>query len=239
MMKTNYITRFHKIGLVVAIMSLMGLDAFGQQDKKFAQAQQKNAAELRQYTWKSRTEVRKGSETKSVQLNQMRFDIDGILQQTQISATQQELPTRGLRGLIAKKKKEEFVNTVTSLGELAKSYSKLSPEKMKQFFENAVFTPEKNPAQNLLRIQAKDVLQPGDMMTIWVDIATQKQRKIEIQTTFDKNPVRIVSEFQDLTNGPTYMARSVIDYPNDELVITTDNFEYERNGTPVNGGKNE
>lgn len=228
MLKINKYTRFHKVGLVMAIMSIMCVAAFGQKDNKLAQVMQENAIKLRAYSWKSRTEIRKGGETKSVQLNQMRYDLDGALQQTQISRTQQEIPTGGLRGMIAKKKKEEIAATLEGLGALAKTYGKLPPEKMQRFIANATITPERTLQQNLVRIQGKDVLQLGDSMTIWIDLATHSQRKVEIQTTFDNRPVRIISEFQDLPNGPTYMARSIVDYPSHELAITTENFEYTR-----------
>jgi hypothetical protein len=65
-------------------------------------------------------------------------------------------------------------------------------------------------------------------MTIWVDAATRRQRRVEVQTTFDGKPVRVVSEFKDLTDGPTYMARTVVDYPSEELTISTENFDHLR-----------
>lgn len=219
-------------------MTLMSAAAFGQQlTKMLAEAQQTNAAKLREYSWKSRTEIRKGGETRSVQLNQVRFDLDGSLQKTMLSETKPDIPTGGLRGMIAKKKKEEFLKTLDGLGTLAESYGELSPEKMRRFIEGAIVTTEKGAPQKLLRIQSKDVLRPGDTMTFWIDAVTRKQRKIEIQTVFDGNPLRIVSEFRDLPNGPTYMARSLIDYPENGLTITTDNFEYTRSPLAKTGGK--
>lgn len=227
-MQINSFIRNYKIGSVITIILLMCVAAFAQPGKRFAQAQQENEAKLRHYTWKSRTEVRKDGETKSVQLNQIRYDIDQNLQQNPISVSQQEIPTGGLRGLIAKKKKEDFVQSLNDLSALAKSYGKISPSKMQQFIRNATFIPEINPSQNLIRIQGSDVLELGDSMTIWVDAVTFKQRKIEVKTYYDTHRVRIISEFQNLPNGPTYLARSIIDYPNKELVITTENFDFTR-----------
>lgn len=239
MLKINKFRSFYKFVFLTAIISLMGAAAaFGQQAvKQLAQAQAENAAKLREYNWKSRTEVKKGGETRSVQLSQMRYDLDGTLQKTILSATQPDIPTSGLRGMIAKKKKEEFVKMMDGLGALAKSYASLPTEKMERFTGNAVIVPEKTAQQTLLRIRSKDVLQPGDSMTIWINAATRKQRKIEIQTLFDGKPVRIVSEFQDLPGGPTYMARSLIDFPERELAITTENFEFARNTLVKTGGK--
>src|SRR5262245_23357413 len=195
-----------------------------QMDQNFAQSQRQNAQELRQYTWKSRTEIQKGGETRNIQLNLMRYDLSGTLQKTPISSTPQpQLPTRGLRGRVAQKKKENFLEMLEGLGAIAKSYSELSPEKMQRFISTATVTPGPQ-----IRLQGGDVLQPGDSMTVWVDAVTRKQRKVEIQTMFEMKLVRVVSEFQDLPSGPTYMARSIVTYPSEELTIITENFDYER-----------
>lgn len=68
-------------------------------------------------------------------------------------------------------------------------------------------------------------------MIVWVDANTRRQRRIEIHSSFEAKPVRIVTEFQDLPHGPTYMARSVVDYPGEELTLTVENFEYEHLGS--------
>lgn len=228
-MKMKKLSKGRKVTLAMGITLIATLGVAGQQLSKFAQIQQENAMELRHYSWKSRMEVRKDGETKSIQLSLMRSGFDGTVQKTPISATPQaQLPTRGLRGLIAKKKKEEFLETLDELGALAKSYGELSPERMQRFVTNATVTPEISAQQSLIRIEGRDVLQPGDSMTVWVDAATRKQRRVEIQTTLDRKAVRIVSEFQLLPNGLSYMARSVIDYQGQELTVITENFDYLR-----------
>jgi len=214
------------IGAVVLLITTVTVSA--QMEQKFAQAQQENALALKQYSWKARTEIRKAGETKNIQLNLMRYDIGGTLQKTLISMTpQQQLPTRGLRGHIAQKKKENFLETLTSLERLAKSYSELPPDKMQRFMATAATTQEIDAQQKLLRIRGTDVVQPGDSMTLWVNAVTRTVRKIEIQTALDRKLVRVVSDFQDLPKGPTYMARSVIDYPSEELTVITENFDYQ------------
>jgi hypothetical protein len=226
-MKNLYVRRGTKLGIAILLITAVAFSA--QMDQRFAQAQQQNAQTLRQYTWKSRTEVRKGGETRNVQLALMRYDSYGTLQKTTISSTpQQQLPTRGIRRLIAEKKKENFMETLDSLGGLAKSYSELPPDAMQRFMATAMVTPEMSQQQKLFRITGSNVLQPGDSMTVWVDAVTRKQRRVEIQTNLERKPVRIVSDFQDLPNGPTYSARSVVDYPSEELTLITESFDYER-----------
>ena len=52
--------------------------------REFAEAQRANQLALRQYSWKSRTELKVNGESKQVRLEQVRFDLDGRLQKTVI-----------------------------------------------------------------------------------------------------------------------------------------------------------
>src|SRR3990170_7632950 len=63
--------------------------ASGQQKEQFAQAQKDNGAALRQYTWKTRTEIKMKGESKSVKLEQVRYDVDGKLEKTPIDGAPQ------------------------------------------------------------------------------------------------------------------------------------------------------
>ena len=225
-MKINAVGRGIELGMVILLLTSVAISS--QMDQKFAQSRQQNAEALKQYTWKSKTEIQKGGETKNIQVNLLRYEADGTLQKTQLSSTQQKLPTHGIRGLIARKKKEDFMEMLESLGALAKSYSELPSNEMQRFMATATVTPEISQQQKLFRINGGNVLQPGDSMTLWVDAATRKLRRVEVQTTLEKKQVRVVSDFQDLPTGPTYMARSVVDYPSEEIILITENFEYER-----------
>lgn len=200
-----------------------------QQDQKFAQAMKQNAHALRQYTWKSRTEIRKEGDVKSTKLFMSRYAADGTQVQILLEEDSAKLPKFGLRGMIAKKKKEEAGKLIEALQKLAKSYGELPPEKMQEFMSKATVTLE----QNILRLEATDVLQANDSMIIWLDANTRKQRRIEINSSYDAKPVRIVSEFKDLPAGPTYMARSVVDYPREELTLTVENFDHQRDTQTV------
>lgn len=215
------------MGLGVAIW-FTALAVPAQVDQRFAQARQQNALALQSYEWKSRTEIKKDGETKKVQVVLNRYDSNGNVETTTISSTPEpDLPKFGLRKAIAKKKVAEFKETVQALGDLAKSYGELPPDQMQRFMANASLSPEVTMQQKLVRLDGRNVLQSGDAMTVWLDAISRKQRRVEIQTSLDGKPVRIVSEFQDLPQGgPTYVARSVVNYDGASLVIITENFDY-------------
>ena len=219
------------IGLAIILCGWAIADA--QQDQKLAQAMKQNAHALRQYTWKSRSEVRKEGDVKSTKLFLTRYAADGTQVQVLLEEDSAKLPKFGLRGMIARKKKEEAGKLIQALQSLAKSYGELPPAKMHEFMSKATVRLEQNTPQPLLRIEATDVLQPDDSMIVWLDANTKRQRRIEINSSYDAKRVRIVSEFKDLAGGPTYMARSVVDYVSEELTLTVENFDHQHDTQSV------
>lgn len=221
------IRRAIELGVVTLLLASVAISA--QMDQKFAQSRQQNAQALRQYIWKSRVEIQKEGETKRVQVSLLRYDLNGKLQKTPLASTpEQQLPTRGIRGRIAQKKKENFMESLDSLSTLAKSYSELSADEMQRFMAGANVIPEMSQQQKLFRIEGKGIHQRDDSMTLWIDAVTHRMRKVEVHTSLDGKPVKIVSDFKDIPKGPTYMARSVVDYPSKELTLIIENFDYER-----------
>ena len=55
-------------------------------------------------------------------------------------------------------------------------------------------------------------------------------RRVEIGTALEKKPVRLVSEYRDVNDGPTYQARAVLQYPEKQVELTVENFEYQHVG---------
>jgi len=228
-MNTNtYKTKLVKL-IGLAIMCCSWTTAYAQ-DQKFAIAAKQNAAALQQYTWKSQTQIRKEGDVKATKLYSNRYAADGTVVQLLLEEESAKLPKFGIRGMVAKKKKEHAQELIEALQRLAKSYGELPPAKMQEFMKTANASLETNAPQPLLRLESTNILQPGDSMIVWLDANTRRQRRVEINSTFDEKPVRIVTEFRDLLNGPTYVARSVVEYPREELTLTMENFDYEHLG---------
>jgi hypothetical protein len=228
-MNTNtYKTNLVKL-IGLAIMFCSWTTAYAQ-DQKFAIAAKQNAAALQQYTWKSQTQIRKEGDVKATKLYSNRYAADGTVVQLLLEEESARLPKFGIRGMVAKKKKEDAQRLIEALQSLAKSYGELPPAKMQEFMKTATATLVTNVPEPLLRLESTNVLQRGDSMIVWLDANTRRQRRVEINSTFDEKPLRIVTEFRDLPNGPTYMARSVVDYPREELTLTMENFDYEHLG---------
>ena len=211
--------------------------------EQFAQAQKENSAALKQYTWKSRTELKLKGESKNVKLEQVRYDIDGKLQKTDIGApapeqaqqAEQQTSRRGRRGRgrakekIIEKKKGEFAELMQALGQLAGSYAHMPPEGLQKFAENAGVTEGEGDLQGTIEIRSGDVLQAGDVMAVWVEPAGYSMRQVEINSSYEDKPVTVTVEFRKVAaDGPSYPARSMLSYPDKEIELTVENYDYER-----------
>jgi len=178
-----------KLGLIrtgcfaFCVVLFLSVALIAQDKEKFAQAQQQNKEALKQYTWKSRTELKMKGESKNVTLEQVRYDLDGKLQKTPLTGgAEQQAQEKGggrrgrrggrLKGKIVEKKKAEFAQMMKELGELVASYAHLPPEKMQAFLKGAMVTPGEGDNAGTLRIQGGDVLREGDAMTIWINPQT-------------------------------------------------------------------
>ena len=219
---------------LVAVCSSMAL-AQGKAQPSFAESQKANAQALRQYSWKSRTEIKLKGESKNVKLEQVRYDANGTLQKTPTGAPPAAAPPpqggRGGRGgrvkaKVIENKKEEFGELMQGLGQLVASYGQLPPDKLQAFKATATTGRGEGALQGTAQIQGLNVLQQGDSMTIWIDPASQMMRRVEIKTIYDKKPATVVADYQTVPNGPTYLARAVLTYPEKNVELTVDNSDY-------------
>jgi hypothetical protein len=231
----GYAQSLNPLRAAIVLIAVGSALALAQEPPSFADSQKANAQALRQYTWKSRTEIKLKGESKNVKLEQVRYDLDGKLQKTPIGGTPQAAPSpqQGGRGGRLKKKvienkKEEFGEMMQGLGQLVASYGQLPPDKMQAFAANATKGRGEGAMQGTAQIQGLNVLQQGDSMTIWVDPASQMMRRVEIKTIYETKPATLVAEYRSVPNGPTYMARAVLTYPEKNVELTVDNSDYAR-----------
>jgi hypothetical protein len=230
----RFIRTVNPLRAALVLLALGSATVLAQGRPPFAESQKANAQALRQYSWKSRTEIKLKGESKNVKLEQVRYDLNGKLQKTPIGSPPQAAPAPapgGRGGRIKKKviesKKEEFGEMMQGLGQLVASYGQLPPEKMQAFAANATKGQGEGAMQGTARIQGLNVLQQGDSMTMWIDPASQMIRRVEIQTIYDKKPATLIAEYRSVPNGPTYVARSVLTYPEKNVELTVDNYDYE------------
>ena len=191
--------------------------------KQYSEAAKTNGALLVQYSWKMRIELTIKGETKPAMIYQMRFDLDGKLQKTLLTAPQKQKKRRGLRKRIAKKKIAEVKEWASKLTGLVKRYTTPSPGIMLDFYTKASFTPLED---GTLQIQAGGFLQPGDKATFLHDSQSQQLKQFAFSTTLDSENVLGTVEYAQVSNGPTYAARTVIQVPGKQVTAVVENFDF-------------
>ena len=218
-----------------SVLTLAGASPQGE----FAQAQRANQSALREYAWKSRTELKLDGESKATTLDLVRHDIDGRLQKTRIGGSADEQvakPTaplgRGglIQNRIVARKKGQFEELVRGLGALAGSYAELPHDRLEAFTKDAAMSQGEGALTGTIRIHGRNVLSTGDAMTVWIDPRTFMIRRVEIATALKGKPVDVASDYRTLDNGVTYQARSLVRYPDKELELMVETFDYEHVG---------
>ncbi len=233
---TNSILRGAGTG-VLALVVALGATVSAQQ-REFVDAQRANAEALRSYIWKSRTELKLEGEIVNVRLEQVRYDFDGRQQKTQIGGSTPSSEAGGrraggpIRNRVVAKKKEEFKELMGDLATLAGSYAQLPPETLKTFAARATITKSQGIDGGSLRVQGRGVLSATDEMTVWIDPAKFMIRRVEVTTALEGKPVFITADYRSLENGLTYQTRSILRYPDKQLDVAIENFDYEFVGRP-------
>lgn len=63
-------------------------------------------------------------------------------------------------------------------------------------------------------------------MTVWVDPQTFMMRRLQIATFYEDNEVSLIVEFLSIPDGPAFPARSTLQYPERELELIVENYDY-------------
>jgi len=219
---------------VVILAALLGAEPAAAQSgqlRAMGETFKRNRQELHDYTWTQRTEVTLNGKVKELALARMRYDLEGNLQRTPISA--QEDKVRGpIRKRRAKKKQKKTAAFNQDLRDLILAYTQFTPQQMHSAFSRASVFPGQGEAEGMIRVQVRSVVREGDSMSMWADALTSRMRKFEILTSLEGEPVKVITEFGDLENGPTYPARTTVhtEMKGKAMVIKTENFDHVRPG---------
>jgi hypothetical protein len=246
---TSYVRRSPRAAIIAIAIALVPLShaylsgAASTEDglppSEFMRAQQANAAALREYTWKSRTELSLKGEVKFVTLEQVRHDLDGRRQKTRIGGSPDPSEERfdplaprvgPVRRIVAAKKKEEFKDLMRDLAALAESYAHPPLETLHAFARQAART--KTFEAGLVRVQSRNLIVTGDSMIVWIDPSTGLIRRAEIDTTREGERVEMAVDFRSLANGLTYQARTLLRYPSRQMSLTVETYDHQH----VQGG---
>jgi len=219
------------IGGLAAVLCVLALPALAQTTNPGAMADQyaasarKNAELTRHYTWQMRIALTVKGDPKPASLYQMRFDAEGKLQKTLLSAPPEQKKAHGLRGRIKENKIEDFKEWADTLGDLVKDYLAPTPGTMMDFYAKAAYSQSPD---GTVQVSAGGFIQPKDRVTFWLDPATKSTRRFTFQTLLDEDAVNGQVDFGQVADGPQYAARVTVNVPEKEVSATIENLNYQR-----------
>lgn len=229
---------------LILMLTVAATAVFAQQPNPAQLAQQysdqakNNEMMLARYSWKMRTEFtfEKAGETQQlVKLYEVRVDLDGKSQKTELTApsVQSEAQSgrkHGIRARVEKKKAEkkqekvtEFKEWASALSELSENYATPSAGTMLDFYAKATYAPLGN---GLLEVKGRDFLQPGDSVTFVLDGATKTPRSFAFKTTLGQDAVQGKVEYGQVPGGPRYAKRTTVNVPARQVTAKVENYEY-------------
>ena len=217
------------VGLL-AILAIATEAAAQQQTAALMTAMAANAKQLRQYTFKQRTEMYHNGELKNAKVDEVHYSVGGERVSIPLDEqrAQSEPPRRGPgHRLIAKKieeEKEKMKEYVERLMSLTSRYLASDPAKLQAAVAGAEITT--GGSSSLLRIRMRDYVKYGDSMTMSFDPATKRPVKTEVNTSLDDAPVTIVLAFDQIHEGPNYPGKTVVSSGAKQLEVRVLTYDY-------------
>jgi len=193
--------------------------------KKYAESARENATLMRQYSWKMRVGITLKGDPKPPELFQMRYDLDGNLQKTLLTAPADPRKKHGIRGMVQKHKTEEFKDWAADLAELVKGYMSPTPGNMMDFYAKASMGEADG---GTAKMEASDFLQKGDIATYWIDKQTRAVVRYTFVTALDGDTVEGSVEYGRVPEGPQYAARVTVSVAAKNLDAKLETCDYQR-----------
>jgi hypothetical protein len=189
-----------------------------------------NSRQLKQYTFKQRTEMYHKGDLKNYKLDEIHYNATG--ERISVPLGEQKAdpaPRRHGPGsrIIAKKiesKQEEMKEYVERLMSLTSRYAAPEPGKLQAAFATADVTMA--GGSNLVRVVMRNYIKAGDAITMTFDKATNRATKTEVTTNLDDGPVTIVLTYDQLRDGLTYPGKTTIAYDAEQLEMRIYTYDY-------------
>jgi hypothetical protein len=136
------------------------------------------------------------------------------------------LPRGFLRKAVAEDEKQKLETYLTGLRGLLDQYTLPTTGKVLDFMMSA--TPMGPDAAGLFSMVGNNVVLPGDSLTIWVNGITRHVARIQVNSTFQGDPVQLHATFSTLPSGLNYVAYAEATVPTKQLSVQVQNFNYAR-----------
>jgi hypothetical protein len=195
------------------------------------QAAAENKQALAHYSWQQQETIAIKGNVKDTKMFQVHIGPDGKQQKVEMANVPQSSgPSRGLKGHIKEKKKEEYQEYGEQIGALAQQYAAPDPERLQQAYQQGNLMLASGGMPGEVKMIIKNYVKPNDQVTLLFNRQTKAIQSLEINTYLSdpKDAVTISSQYSKLAGGPNHVSTMQIRGVSKDLLITTQNSNYQR-----------
>jgi hypothetical protein len=192
----------------------------------------RNKQALAQYTWREQQTIAIKGNVKDTKLSQVHIGPDGKPEKAEVENMPQSSGGRqhGLGHHIKEKKGEEYKEYGQQIAALAQQYAQLDPERLQQAFQqgNVMLGPAGAPGE--VKMVISNYIKPNDKVTLVFNREHKAIENLDIATYLSdpKDAVTISALFSQLPDGTNHVASMKVNGVSKNLLITTENSEYEK-----------
>lgn len=182
---------------------------------------------LVQYTWTAQTQITQNGNVKDTRIQQVSYGPGGVPQYVMLNDIGAQMPRGFFRRMIAENEKEQIEKYLKGLGKMIDQYTLPSPGAVVNFLSSATIISTTGPdGSQILQTTGSSVVTPGDSMTITFNSTTFNTKSVQMNGTFENQPVSMTATFRTLPSGLNHMQYATIEAPGEGIVVSVHNYDY-------------
>ena len=215
---------------VAVLLPALGLaqgSDLGERVLALKQSLGKDQAALREYEWIETTIISYKDEEKSNAQKRCYYGADGVLQKVPVASSTADMPG-GIRGRMAKRKKEDVTEYMQKAVALIHQYVPPNPATLQKVFQAGRTGAQILEPGRRNRLDFRDYLIPGDVLGVEVNLTNNRILGLQVGTYIDKpeDSVSLKVEFATLADGTGYPAQITLDSTKPHVRVVTQNTGY-------------
>ena len=210
------------LSLVIISMPLLKAQDNTQLALDIAKTQEKNREQLMNYSWQRSAKGFKDGEEKIHMLVKVWFNSEDKMESSVLSSESSVKKQRGVRGKMQQNKGEDLTALLEQTINLSIKYVYLSKGNWIDLTDNATVKLE----DNMVKIDAKDLLVKGDQAIYVIDNESKLIKSINVSSMVDEKTFTSSIDFKTMNDGTNHPGRTVITIPSESMKITAENIDY-------------
>ncbi|PWA08733.1 hypothetical protein [Flavobacterium laiguense] len=189
-------------------------------------------AAMKKYEWIETTTTFLNGEQKGVTQKQCYYAVDGKLTKVETGGSTEAKKPGGLRGKIVENKKAEMSDYVKKA--IAKIHTYLPPnsQKIQKIYADGKVAIQVLEPNKKFKLSFPDYNETGDLLSISLDMSTQKIMTVNVSTSVDDPKEKVVFNitYSNLPDGTQYPGTTTLDAPAKNLKIEILNSGFKNAG---------